>query len=109
MPSDLITPTNRVTFTVKKTPQREAQRKTIQRLMRMQPEIQKGLKQLARQRRQKDNVVRIRAGNLWVNRVKTTKLTRAAAGETFTLTLTPQIIPDVRSVEQFLDAKPHKG
>lgn len=105
MSTDVIAPQKTVTFTIKAAPQREAERKTIRRLMRMQPHIQRGLDKLATQRRQKDNVAYIRAGVEWVNRVKTTKLTRVAAGETFTLTLTPQIIPDIRSVEKFLDAK----
>ncbi len=103
--SDLIAPLNTVTFTITKAPQREAQRKTIQRLMRMQKEVQRGLDKLAARRKKKDNVTYIRAGVEWVNRKKTTKLTRVAAGESFTLTITPQIIPDLRSVEQFLEAK----
>jgi hypothetical protein len=106
--SDVIAPNQRITFTVKRSPQREAERKTIQRLMRMQPEIQRGLTKLARQRRQKDNRPYSRAGKIWVNRVKTTKLTRVAPGETFTLHVTPQIIPDIKSVEKHLDAKPAK-
>ena len=73
--------------------------------MRMQKHIQRGLDRLARKRRQKDNVTYIRAGVEWVNRKRTTKLTRVTAGETFTLTITPQIIPDLKSVEKFLKAK----
>lgn len=103
--SDVIAPNQSVTFIVKHMPQREAERKTIQRLMRMQPEIQRGLTQLAKQRRQKDNKSYIRAGKMWTNRVKTTKLTRVAPGESFTLHITPQIIPDIKSVEQHLEAK----
>ena len=98
-------PNTNITFTIKKAPAREAQRKTIQRLMRMQPHIQKGLEKLARRRRQKDNKSYIRAGVLWVNRKRTTKLTRVAAGETFTIFVTSQVIPDLKSVEKFLDAK----
>lgn len=102
--SDLIAPLKTVTFTIKKTPDREALRKTIQRLMRMQPEIQKGLSMLARRRRQKDNRTYIRAGVEWVDRKRTTKLTRVAPGETFTLLITPHIIPDLKSVESYLEA-----
>jgi hypothetical protein len=103
--SDVIAPLKTVTFTITTAPKREAERKTIRRLMRMQPHIQRGLDKLATQRRQKDNVTYIRAGVQWTNRAKTTKLTRVAPGESFTLTITPQIIPDIRSVEKFLDAK----
>lgn len=103
--SDLLTPGNEVTFTITKAPRREAQRKTIQRLMRMQPRIQKGLRALARQRRQKDNRPYIRAGVVWVDRKRTTKLTRVEPGESFTLRLIPQILPDIKAVEQYLDIK----
>ena len=101
---DLIAPLNTVTFTVTTVPQRSAQLKTIARLMNMQPESQRSLRSLAKRRRLHDNVVGVRAGRKWTNRVRTTKVTRVEAGETFTLTLTPQIIPDLRSVEKFLKA-----
>ena len=80
----------------------EAQRKTIQRLMRLQPHVQKGLRKLANQRRLKDNRTYIRAGNEWVARVKTTKLTWVKPGETFTIFVTPQVVPDLQSVAEFL-------
>ncbi len=103
--SDVIAPTKTVTFTVTKVPNREAEKKTIRRLMRMQPHIQRGLRKLAKQRARKDNRPHQRAGKIWVSRVKTTKLTNVEPGESFTLTLTPQIMDDVRSVEKFLEAK----
>ncbi len=100
-----IAPQDTVTFIVTKAPRREAERKTIQRLMRMQPDIQRGLKMLAKRRRQKDNVVTTRGGRPWVNRKRTTKITQVAPGETFTLEITPQIIPDLKSVQAYLKAK----
>ena len=102
--ADTIAPTKTVTFTIKKVPDREAQRKTIRRLMRMQPDVQRGLQKLAHRRKLKDNITYIRAGVEWTNRKRTTKLTRVAVGETFTLRITPQILKDIASVEQFLDA-----
>lgn len=105
MSTDLIAPKSTVTFTIKTTPSREADRKTIRRLMRMQPHIQRGLDKLATRRRQHDNKTYIRAGVQWTNRATTTKITRVAAGESFTLTVTPHIIPDIRSVEKFLEMK----
>ena len=103
--ADLLIPRNNVTFTVTKVPQRPAQRKTIQRLMRLQPRIQRGLQALQLRRRREDNKTYIRAGVPWTNRAKATKLTRVAEGASFTLRLTPQIIPDLRSVERFLGMK----
>ena len=104
--SDLLAPQNTVTFTITKLPRREAQRKTIQRLMQTQPAVQKGLKALQQQRRQKDNHTYVRAGRPWVDRARATRLTRVEKGATFTLRLTPQIIPDIRSVEQYLESQP---
>lgn len=99
-----LTPGSDVTFTISRTPQTPTARKTIQRLMRMQPHIQKGLKQLARQRKLHDNRTYIRAGVEWTDRKKTTKLTRVEAGEQFTIRVTPQIMGDLKSVDQYLEA-----
>ncbi|MHC5003736.1 MAG: hypothetical protein ACYTJ0_11490 [Planctomycetota bacterium] len=104
--SDVISPGKQVKFTITRAPARTAEQKTIRRLMRMQPHIQRGLTQLAKRRRQQDNRTYIRAGVQWTDRAKTTKLTSVTAGETFTLLVTPQIVPDIRSVEKFLQAEP---
>ena len=42
---------------------------------------------------------------MWVSRVRTTKLSRVEPGESSTLRITPQIIPDLKSVEGYLEAK----
>ena len=106
--SSVIAPKKNITFTITSVPQRDAQIKTIQRLMRMQVHIQQGLRHLANRRRIVDNKTSIRAGRPWVNRKKVTKLTPVQIGETFTLLVTPQIIPDISSVEKFLSAKAAK-
>ena len=79
-------------------------RKTIQRLMRMQPDIRRGLKRLQKTRPLRNRIYQ-RAGGMWNARVKATRLTRVAPGESFTLQITPQIVPDLRSVASFLSAK----
>jgi hypothetical protein len=101
--ADLV-PGNDVTFTITAAPRREAERKTIQRLMRMQPHIQKGLRALSKKRRREDNRTYIRAGNPWTDRKRTTKLTRVEPGATFTLRLTPQMLCDLRSVQKYLQS-----
>jgi len=93
------------TFEVTAVPQRIAQQKTIRRLMRLQPEIQKGLALLSARRRRQDNRTYTRAGRPWTDRATMTKLTKMAAGERFTIHVTPQIVPDIRSVERFLTVK----
>jgi hypothetical protein len=106
--ADVIAPSKTVTFTVTRTPARIADQKTIQRLMRMQRPIQQGLRKLSRRRRREANMMGQRAGRLWLSRVPATKLVRPERGESFTLTLTPQIMRDVQAVEKYLDAKPAK-
>jgi hypothetical protein len=104
--SETIAPKKTVTFTVTRRPQREAERKTIQRLMQMQPDVQKLLKSLQKRRDREDNHTYIRAGVPWNARVKATRVTQVEQGEQFTLRITPQIIPDLRSVEKYLEATP---
>ena len=98
-----LDPTGTYTFTITRMPQRSAQVKTVKRLMEMQPEIQKGLSGLARRRAQTDNDPRRRAGRIWVHRKRRTNLVKVDEGASFTLRMTPQILPDVRSVLEFLD------
>ncbi|MAH65843.1 MAG: hypothetical protein CMJ27_05575 [Phycisphaerae bacterium] len=100
-----LAPSSTVTFTITTLPKNERGRKTLNRLMKMQPEVQKGLSMLARRRRQKDNVRTKRAGRIWINRKKPTALTRVEIGESFTLRVTPQIIPDIKSVAAYLEMK----
>ncbi len=70
--------------------------------MRMQPKIQTGLKKLSIRRQRDINWEKQRGGRMWVSRVRATKLAHVGAGESFTIIVTPQIIPDIRSVEKFL-------
>ena len=100
-----LAPSSTVTFTITTLPKNERGRKTLNRLMKMQPEVQKGLSMLARRRRQKDDIPTKRAGRIWINRKKPTALTRVEIGESFTLRMTAQIIPDIKSVAAYLEMK----
>ena len=100
-----LAPSSTVTFTITSRPKNESGRKTLNRLMKMQPQIQKGLAMLARRRRQKDNIPTSRAGRIWINRKRPTQLTRVEIGESFTLRVSPHIIPDIMSVAAYLDMK----
>lgn len=101
--SDMIATGKTVTFTISSMPKREASRKTIHRLMQLQPAVRSGLKKLQHRRKRIDNRTYVRAGKDWTDRVKATRLTRVVLGESFTLTLTPHILPDVRSIEKYVD------
>ncbi len=103
--NDLLTASNNVTFTVKSLPKKEAQRKTLVRLMQMEPEVKKGLKRLQTKRKNVDNVTYIRAGVPWTNRKRATKIVWLEVGATFTIKVTAQLVPDLKSIEAFVDAK----
>ena len=92
------------TFKITETPIRSAHKKTLSRLMHLQADRARGLKALQKQRRQKDNRTYVRAGRPWTDRAKATRLARPEEGESFTITVTPQLIPDIQSVEKFIDA-----
>ena len=97
-----ITPNTTMTFTVTAVPPTAAKVKTIERLMGMQKDVQRGMKMLQRLRRQKDNITFIRAGRPWTNRKKATRLQRCNVGESFTLHVTPTIVNDLKSVSHWL-------
>lgn len=99
-----LAPTKTVTFTVRALPRTESQRKTLQRLMRLQPKAQRGLTRLADTRRRETPWTQ-RGGRLFARRKPVTKLVVPRVGVSFTLRLTAQILPDIRSVEKYLTAK----
>jgi hypothetical protein len=101
-----IEPSTTMTFTIVKAPKAEAARKTLVRLMQMQPEIKKGLSMLKVRRDREDNIKKIRGGRPWTSRAKAAKLVNVADGATFTLRVTPQIMPDLKSVGKYLSAAP---
>jgi len=100
--SEAIAPNQTVTFTITAMPRRDACVKTLGRLMRMQPEIQRALGRLAVRRDREVNVRRQRAGREWTSRTSATKIVSPAVGESFTLHVTPQLVPDIESVKKYL-------
>lgn len=100
-----IAPNTDMTFSVRAVPERAAQVKTIERLMGLQTSAQRARQKVARQRARTDNVTYVRAGRRWTNRARVTKVVRCEAGAEFSIRVTPQIINDVKSVEQFLETR----
>ncbi len=100
-----ITVNAEMTFTIVKNPTRPAARKTIERLMWMQPSCKKDLKKLQRRRKTTDIKHTIRAGRVWFDRPRATRTQRAVLGASFTLHVTPQIVNDLKSVSTYLDAQ----
>jgi hypothetical protein len=89
-----VTPNAENTFTI--------ERKTLERLMTMEKDVQRGRTKLA-ERRSRENVVHGRGGRDWVVRKTVTKLVHVEIGQTFTIHVSHNILPDLRSVEQYLE------
>ena len=98
-----IVPNTEMTFTIVKDLSRPAARKTIERLMWMQPQVKKDHSMLQRRRKQKDIKYTIRAGRVWFDRPRATRTVRAERGASFTVNITPQIVNDVKSVLKYLE------
>ena len=90
-----------VTISVTKLPAEAKHRKTIERLMRLQPSIQRTLTRVARERG-RTNPENQRGGRMWISRIPATRCVRAEVGAKFTLRVTPKIIPDVMAVQRFI-------
>jgi hypothetical protein len=103
--ADKIVPNTEVTCTIIKAPTRPASRKTIERLMWMQPHAKKDLSMLQRRRKQKDIKYTIRAGRVWFDRPRATRTVRCEKGASFTLNVTPQIVNDLKSISKYLEIK----
>jgi len=96
-----IAPLKTLTFTISKVPVSLPHRKTIERLMRMQPAVRRGLKRAAKIRAERNNI-HPRGGRMWNARIKASRIVHAQRGASFTLMVTPQIVADLKSVEKYL-------
>ncbi|HBS29928.1 MAG TPA: hypothetical protein DEB06_10890 [Phycisphaerales bacterium] len=76
-------------------------RDTVMRLMRLDPDIKRGLKK-AQERRLATLVVRGRGGRPWPTRRPSSKIARAEAGESWTIPYTPLLARDIASVASYL-------
>jgi hypothetical protein len=50
-------------------------------------------------------VVQQRGGRMWTARMKATKVVNLSKGASFSLFVTPQIVPDIKSVSKFVTVK----
>lgn len=107
MPTALETlkPGQNIQVTVTKAPRTEDAVGTIERLMRQDPNVKRGLRKTHRRRMQNLNVY-IRGNRDWTSREKCSKLVRVEQGATWTMTYVPHLAPDMKSVERFLSVKP---
>ena len=95
-----VTPNAENTFTIVRRPLKDSERKTLERLMTMQKDVQRGRTKLAERWPKMSHG---REGD-WVVRKTVTKLVHVEIGQTFTIHVSHNILPDLRSVEQYLYA-----
>ncbi len=93
-----------IEVTITDAPRREADRKTIARLMRLDPDIKRALTK-AQHHRMKTLVVRSRGKRPWAVRQKSARIARVENGASWKMTYFPHVANDFRSVEKFLSIK----
>jgi len=86
---------------VTKTPQAAGAVKTIERLMRRDPENAKALRRSQKARETKNNIY-VRGNRWWTSRAKAGRVVRVENDATWSMKFMPQIAPDLRSVEKYL-------
>ncbi|MEQ8318056.1 MAG: hypothetical protein RIE77_00730 [Phycisphaerales bacterium] len=106
--SDSFKPGDSVSCTITGLPRSEAGKKTIGRLMKLDPEIQRGLRR-AQTRRRQNMKVYVRGGRDWYAREKCGKGGQVRVGESFTIPYAPQLSDDIKSVEKYLKLEAAKG
>ncbi|MCG3122706.1 MAG: hypothetical protein GIKADHBN_01099 [Phycisphaerales bacterium] len=104
-PFDSLKPGQTITCTITKAPRGEGRISTLERLMRRDPTNAKALRRGHKLRQQNLNVYN-RGNRDWTSRVKCATVVRVAQGEAWTMTFTPDLVPDFRSVEGYVSVKP---
>jgi hypothetical protein len=100
-----LTPGQTIRCTVAKAPRAEAKIDTIERLMRLEPGVQRGLRR-AQQRRRQDMVVYNRGNRDWYKREKCARLVKCTQGASWTMRYSHHLAPELRSIEGFVQVQP---
>lgn len=98
---DALSPGQQVRCTIAAQPRSEGARKTIERLMRRDPQAARGLRR-AQQLRQRRMNAYIRGNRLWHSREKAARVVVAKPGRSWTMTVDPIITPELKSVAGYL-------
>ncbi|MEM7756290.1 MAG: hypothetical protein AAF297_11705 [Planctomycetota bacterium] len=99
---DALNPGQSVTCTVAIEPTNDSARKTIARLMRLDPDNAKGLRRAQHMRSRRMNSY-IRGNRLYHAREKAAKVVLPRKGRTWSMVFTPHLAPDLKSVSRFVD------
>lgn len=90
--------------TLTKAPRSSGAESTIARLMRNDPDTKRGLRKGQTIRRQ-TMLVYNRGNRDWVSRKTCGKVVRVAPGQDWTMTFDLTMLPDLRSVEEYIDVR----
>lgn len=102
---DRFKPGQMIRCTVTKAPRTEARIDTIERLMRQEPAIRKGLRRAQRRRRQEMTVYN-RGNRDWYSREKCAKIVNVTNGASWTMPFSVHLAPDMASVQDYLSIEP---
>lgn len=94
-----------ISCTVTASPRRADARDTIERLMRQDPAVKKGLRTAQRKRGQRMEIYN-RGNRDWVKRERCARLVSCVKGATWSMTYVPALAPDLASVEKYLQITP---
>lgn len=100
-PFDTLTTGAQIRLTVATMPQAKGPTDTIARLMRRDPANARALRRAQEVRAKRLNRY-IRGNRLWTSRETPAKVVRVVRGASWSLTYTPDIAPDLRSVAKYL-------
>lgn len=98
---DSIKPGQNIRCVVSKEILRDADLKTVMRLMRLDPSNKRALTK-AQETRVHDLIIRSRGKRPWEVRAKSSKIVRAVPGATWTMRYFPHVRPDFEAVAQYL-------
>jgi hypothetical protein len=102
---DTLKPGQLVRCTLTKAPRSAGSESTVARLMRNDPSAKKALRRSQKTRAQ--NVNRYNRGNrMWISRVRPGKVVRVVPGQDWTMTYRVDMLPDLKSVEAYLEIRP---
>ncbi|MEX2219541.1 MAG: hypothetical protein WD749_12380 [Phycisphaerales bacterium] len=103
--SQTFKPGQSIRVTITAAPRTEAGIDTLERLMRADPDVKRGLRRAQRRRRQ-DMVVYNRGNRDWYRREKCARIVRAVNGATWTMPFSHQIAPELASVAGNVKVEP---
>lgn len=96
-----LQPGDEIRCTVDSEPQAERKQKTIERLMRRDPSIAKGLRRAQELRRRRMHVY-IRGNRSWHAREKAARIAIVKKGASWVMPYTPDLHADLKSIETYL-------